>query len=112
MILVRLIKICLNETYSRFQVGKHLSEMFLIRNGFKQEDALMPLLFNLALECTIRRVQENQDGLKLNGVHQLLVYAYDVNMLGRSLHTIEKNTEALVVASKQFGLEVNAKNGG
>ena len=41
-----------------------------------------------------------------------MVYAYDVNMLGRSLHTIEKNTEALVVASKQFGLEVNAKNGG
>ena len=70
------------------------------------------MLFTFALECTIRRVQENQDGLKLNGIHQLLVYTYDVIMLGRSIHTIEKNTEALVVASKEFGLKVNAKNAG
>jgi hypothetical protein len=110
--LVRLMKMCLNETYSRVQVGKHLSDMFLVRIGVKQGDALMPLLFNFALDCTIRRVQENQDGLKLNGIHQILVYAYDVNMLGRSVHAIEKNTEALVVASKEFGVEVNAKNAG
>ena len=58
--LVRLIKMCLNETYSRVQVGKHLSDMFLIRICLKQGDALMPLLFNFALESTIRRVQENQ----------------------------------------------------
>jgi hypothetical protein len=47
------------------------------------------------------RVQVNQDGLKLNGTHQLLVYADDVNKLGGSVHTIKKNTEALVVASKK-----------
>jgi hypothetical protein len=46
--------------------------------------------------------------LKLNTTHQLLVYADYVNVLGRSMHTTEKNTEALVVASKQTGLEVNA----
>jgi hypothetical protein len=45
--------------------------------------------------------------LKLNGT-QILVYADDVNILGRSVHTIEKNTEALVVASKEIGLEVNS----
>ena len=45
--------------------------------------------------------------MKLNGTHQLLVYADDVNILGRSTHTVEKNTEALVVASKKIGLEVN-----
>jgi hypothetical protein len=49
------------------------------------------LLFNFALEYTIRRVQVNQDGLKLSGTHQLLVYADDVNMLGGSVHTIKKN---------------------
>jgi len=82
--------------------------MFPTRNGLKQGDALSPLFFNFALEYAIRRVQVNQDGLKLNGTHQLLVYADDVNMLGGSVHTIEENGEALIVASKETGLEVNA----
>jgi hypothetical protein len=47
--------------------------------------------------------------LKLNGTRQLLVYADDVNILGGSVHAIKKNTEALVVASKEIGLEVNAE---
>jgi len=71
----------------------------------------LPLLFNFALEYAKIRVQVNQDGLKLNGTHQILVYANDVNTLGRSVHNIEKkkkNIEVLVVASKEIGLEVNA----
>jgi len=108
MKLIRLIKMCLTETYSRIQVGKNLSDMFPIRNGLKQGDALLPLLFNFALEYAIRRVQVNQDGLKLNGIHQLLFYADDVNVLGGSVHTVKKNAEALIVASKEIGLEVNS----
>jgi hypothetical protein len=55
------------------------------------------------------KVQANQEGLKLNGTHELLVYADDVNILGRSIHSIKKYAEALVIASKEIGLEVNAE---
>jgi len=81
--------------------------MFPNRNGLKQGDALSQLLFNFVLEYTIRTVQVNQNGLKLNGTHQLLVYADNVNILGGSVHTLKKNAEALIVASKETGLEVN-----
>ena len=94
--------------FSTVWVGKNLSDMFPIRNGLKEGDALLPLLFNFALEYAIRRVQVNQDGLKLNGIHQLLAYANDVNMSGGSVHTVKKNAEALVAATKETGLEVNA----
>jgi len=87
---------CLTETYSRVRVGKNLSEMVPIKNGLKQGDALSPLLFNFALKYAIKRVQINQDGLKLNGTHQLLAYADDVHILGRSVHTVKENAEALV----------------
>jgi len=56
----------------------------------------------------IRRVEVNWGRLKLNGTHQLLVYAYDVNIMGESIHTVKENTETLVVASRAIELEVNA----
>jgi len=60
------------------------------------------------LAYAIRRVQVNQDGLKLNGTHHLLAYADDVNILGGSIHTVKENTGTLLVATKETGLEVNA----
>jgi hypothetical protein len=69
----------------------------------------IPLVeFTIALEYAIKRVQVNQDSLKLNGTRQLLSSADDVNILGRSVPMVKENAEALVVATKKTELEVNA----
>ena len=87
--------------------------MFPIRNGLKQGNALSPLLFNFALEYAIRRVQVNQDGLKwyppASGLCLVGLRTYQhPGILGGCVHSVKKNAEALVVASKENGPEVNA----
>jgi hypothetical protein len=93
-------------------VGKNLSDRFPIRNGLKQGDALTPLLFIFALEWAIRRVQVNQDGLKLNRTHQLLAYAdarrettkinYGVDTRGKKKkRTSKKNVDGRCTSSHE-----------
>jgi hypothetical protein len=84
--------------------------MFPIEKGLKQGDALSQLLFSFVSECAIRRVRLNQDSLKLHGKQQRLFYADNVTMLGGIVHALKRNTDALVVASKENGLDVNDDN--
>jgi hypothetical protein len=74
----------------------------------KQGDVLSPLLFNSRSEYATWRVQVNQNALKLNGTYQFVGYADDVNILAGSVLTVKENTEVLVVAIKEIGIEVNA----
>jgi hypothetical protein len=90
MNLIWLIKMCLNETYSKVRIGKRFSDSFHIQNGLKQGDASSPVLFNFALEYAIWNVQEDQVELKLNGTHQLVTYADDVNLLGDNIDIINR----------------------
>jgi hypothetical protein len=74
--------------------------MFPVKNAFKQGGVLLLLLFTFALKYPIRRVQENQGGLKLNGIHHLLVY-------GQKHAYIKRKHRNIVAASKEIKLEVN-----
>ena len=106
MKLVRLIQICLNETYSTVWIGKHLSDMFTIKNALKQGEALLQLLFNFAWEYAIKRVHVNQETLKLHGTHQLLVHMLIMLIYQAEAYLLRRKTEE-VVATKETGLEVN-----
>jgi hypothetical protein len=95
--------------HSNIHIGKHFSISSPIQNGLKHGDALSLLLFNSDLEYSIRKVQKYQVGLKLNGTHNLLSYADDMNLLGDNTDTINTNTETLIDASKEAGVGVNTE---
>jgi len=87
-----------------------MSNKFPIQNGREKGDAESPLLFNFALEYTISEVQVNHERMKLNGgAHQLLVYPDYVILFGENIFTTQKNTEALLVDSKESQTYINAE---
>jgi len=67
------------------------------------------MLFTIAFQLRFWWVTANKGGLKLDGTHQHLVYADDINLMGECILTIRKNIQAFLVTSKETGLEVNAE---
>jgi hypothetical protein len=100
---------CLNETNIKVRIRKLLSDKFPIQNGLEKGDNLSPLLFNFALEYANRKVQESEVDLELYVKHQLLINADNVNLLGDSVNPIKGNSETLLEASRNIGLEINTE---
>ena len=90
------------------RIGNCLFSSFSIDNGLKQGVALSPFLFNFAQVYAIRKVRETNLGLDMDGTHQVLAYADDVNLIGDDIRTIERNADVLLKACKDIGLVVNA----
>jgi hypothetical protein len=83
-------------------------DAFLIQNYMKQGDSFITIAFQLFCRICQQEAQKNVKELEMNGTHQLLVYA-DVNILSKNINTIKKNTEALLDASREVGLEVDTE---
>jgi hypothetical protein len=96
------LKVTCSKSLDRQTSASHISH-----SEWKQGDALSPLHFNFALQLVISRILPNQEKLEPNWTHQCLVCVHNVNLLDKNMHTIKKSTEALLVTSKEIGLEAN-----
>jgi hypothetical protein len=99
----------ITQSYLLFSLFVYLFTLSPIRIDLKQGDAQSPLFFNFALEYTLKKAKETRERLTSNGTHYLLFYADDVTLLGENINTPQRNTEAVLDATKKNGLEVSVE---
>jgi hypothetical protein len=95
--------------HSKVNIGNYFADSFPAENCLKQGNASSSLLSNFVFVHAIRKVEENQVGLKLDGSHGHLAYADDSNLLEDSTVNVKINAETLIDASKAVGLEINTE---
>jgi len=98
-------------SYNKSQPDALFLKFILIKNSYMFQTDLLSIIRSINTVYTaigICHASYVDCGLKLNGTHQLLVYADDANILGGSVHNVKENAEALIMASKEIGTEVNA----
>jgi len=85
-----------------------LSEAFEVNTDLKQVDALSPIVFNLALEKTIREMQKEPTGITMGErTIQVIGFADDLNILGKSLNDTKRAAQVLEQAAGKIGLKIN-----
>jgi hypothetical protein len=101
--LVRLIKMCLNEAYSKYRIGKILSDAFSMQNNETRRFFSVIAVQVYFIICH-QKAQENQERLEFNGTYQQLVYADDDSIFGDYINTIRRGTETLIGVSRKVDL--------
>jgi hypothetical protein len=104
--LIRPVRMMSN-THSKIKIQSKLSAPFIIHKGIRQGDALACLLFNIALECAIRKSGIQTKGTTFYKSVQLMAYADDIVIIGRSLASIKEGFHLLEEASKKVGRVIN-----
>ena len=105
--LVRLTQATMEGTTAKVKEQNELSESFHIRNGLRQGDALACILFNIGLEKIIHDANINQSGNIFYESVQILTYADDIEIIGKSPKSLQEATIALDRAARRMGLEIN-----
>jgi hypothetical protein len=106
--LIDLTKMCMENTQYQMRVDNTLSNALEVNNGLKQGDALSPMLFNLVLEKTIRKIQKETTGITIGERKiQVLGFTDDLNILGNSLNDTKRAAQVLEQAASKVGLKIN-----
>ena len=107
--LIRMVKLTLRNTECRVKVQNSISDPFNTRNGLKQGDALSCTLFNIALEKCVRMSGIESKGTILQKSTQILGYADDIDIVGRTQENMIEAFQKLEASAKEMGLKVNAQ---
>jgi sorting nexin-29 len=105
--LVRLVRATMRGAEAQMKVQTQLTDTFEIRQGLKQGDGLVPVLFNLALGYVIRKLPADANGTLEYKMNQVVGYADDICLLGRSARSVNEVYEELKVIAKKIGLNIN-----
>lgn len=107
--LIRIIKATMQDMTGYVRIGGRLSDLFKITKELKQGDGLAPMLFNLVLEYVVRKTQIDTSSTIMNKSIQLVGYADDIDILGRSISLIKEAFLNLKEKAEEVGLMVNAE---
>lgn len=102
--IIKLIKLCVNDSKGKVKVGREYTEIFEINTGVRQGDGLSPILFNIALEEALRETTKSTGGAKIPDKINLLAFADDVVIVAENKEDIKLLTQKLIEETAEVGI--------